>query len=675
MRALAKGRADPARPHNSLFRCLAAASALCREVTNFALSNLPARYSFIGWTIQSPSFGTCLLLTANTLILLILGFYKLDPADYDDYQNIAYRWGFLTLGQVPLVFLLAGKESLIGLFTGHSYERLNWLHRWVARCMFLTATLHMGFWFGNWAPYDYIGYQIKNDHKFTQTGFAAWCILLWVMLSSVAPIRGLSHELFILQHFISFTAFMTMIFIHTPPSDHAWLWVPVALFFFDRLLRWGWLAYNNLRIFHPNRQPQEESYLTCHADLTPLPGQMTRLSIRNPPMHWSPGQHVHLSLHSISPLQSHPFTIASIPSDGKMDFIIKARKGSTLRYNKIAKILLGLPVDSRMTSRTTVPCMISNSYGSMRSLRQFDSVVLMAGSTGATFAVPLLRDIVEQWRLSARPEMFSKRSLLSQSGAVTRRVRFVWVVKSGECMSWFASQLRQALVDVRMLCENGIDVRLKMSIYVTCDDSFTSDWGFAGPDSSRQNGAHPPRGMNPVTQTEGSESRLSQDKTAKSKFDQRETVREVDPRSDSTSSSTISPTKAKACRPDGTCCCQTTVTDEKSAPSFTCKCNCSGHADTATPDSNPTSFVAEDSNPVRALAKENVAVVSGRPHPKTIIRRTLEVARGESAVVVCGPHSLNNDVRRSVVQLSDERAAGRSTGAQGVYFWGEGFGY
>jgi hypothetical protein len=67
--------------------------------------------------------------------------------------------------------------------------------------------------------------------------------------------------------------------------------------------------------------------------------------------------------------------------------------------------------------------------------------------------------------------------------------------------------------------------------------------------------------------------------------------------------------------------------------------------------------------------------LSGRPYPRTIIRKVLEKAEGESAVVVCGPRGLADDVRRSVVYLSDERAVHKGTGAQGIYLHVENFGW
>ena len=60
---------------------------------------------------------------------------------------------------------------------------------------------------------------------------------------------------------------------------------------------------------------------------------------------------------------------------------------------------------------------------------------------------------------------------------------------------------------------------------------------------------------------------------------------------------------------------------------------------------------------------------------KDITRATLEQARGESAVLACGPQSLIGDVRTAVVELSDERAVHKGTGADGIWLHTEAFGY
>ena len=92
----------------------------------------------------------------------MLSFYKLDTLDQWQREDIGCRTGYITLTQLPLIFLLAGKQNIIGVLTGFSYERLNWIHRCTARTLRLTATIHMGFWFRNWNRYDRIGVNLTG---------------------------------------------------------------------------------------------------------------------------------------------------------------------------------------------------------------------------------------------------------------------------------------------------------------------------------------------------------------------------------------------------------------------------------------------------------------------------------------------------------------------------------
>lgn len=185
-----------------------------------------------------------------------------------------------------------------------------------------------------WAPYDYIGVSLKQN-KLVWRGLAAWSTLVWINFSSATPIRGWNYELFVVQHVASFALFIGFVYIHAPPELHGYVWAAVAVFFFDRVFRAVRVLYANISIFHPSKQ--HDGLLACKAEFTPLSHNTTRITIKSPPISWSPGQHVFLSCQGIAPLQNHPFTIASIPADGKMEFFVKAQNGGTKRFFKHAE--------------------------------------------------------------------------------------------------------------------------------------------------------------------------------------------------------------------------------------------------------------------------------------------------------------------------------------------------
>lgn len=142
-----------------------------------------------------------------------------------------------------------------------------------------------------------------------------------------------------IQHIVSFGVFLGFVYIHTPVDMHIYIWIPVGLFFFDRVFRLLRILYANISVFHPSlkKQGQKQGLLTCKAEFTPLHHNTTHIVVHNPPISWSPGQHVFLSCQAIAPLQNHPFTVASIPEDGRMEFFVKAESGGTKRFFKHAE--------------------------------------------------------------------------------------------------------------------------------------------------------------------------------------------------------------------------------------------------------------------------------------------------------------------------------------------------
>ncbi|KIW17383.1 hypothetical protein PV08_04577 [Exophiala spinifera] len=624
-------RSLDAKPKSFLWSFYATATAISREIN---ASSLPT-YQF-GWLkFRSPPLGKVIVVLAYLTTVCVFCFYKYDTEDQWSWENIAYRCGCVAQTQLPLIFLLAGKQNIIGFLSGVGYERLSWLHRWVARVLWLTATFHMGFFFRSWARYDYIKVMLTTDNM-TQTGFAAWCILTAVVATSFAPMRRLSYEVFLVLHLILFSGFIGCVVIHVDYGP-GYVWACVAIFFFDRVLRFAITLFANFSIFH-RRVPGRDWLWANRATLTPLPGNVTRITIDKPVLRWNAGQHVFLSCHTVVPLQSHPFSITSIQSDEKLEFLVQAQSGGTKRFHRFAQKNLGLPSQGDLAVRRRKLVGIEGPYGQIRPLRQFDSICFFAGSTGASFTVPLMRDIIHRWKTS-----------VSGAGIVTKRVRFVWVVKARDRVSWFRKELESALMDVDEVRQHDghSDKELDLSIYVTCDDKLEA----STTEFRSEQLAH---GTAEIAAIE----------TKQAGTGPKVTEETVDVRSVASKDNS-----QDGCGPDGSCCCRNTV-DEVGEPKTCCCC-----APTSSAESSSMSSLDEKGSTEANTSTQRLKLVGGRPKPRSIIRKVLEEAEGESAVVVCGPQGLQDDVRRSVVALSDERAVHKGTGAQGIYLHVEGFGY
>jgi FAD-binding domain/Ferric reductase NAD binding domain len=523
----------------------------------------------------------------------------------------------------------------------------------------------MGYFFTSWGRYDYILVKIKTD-AITQKGLGAGVVLSWIVLTSLSPIRGWNYEVFVIQHLLSFTALVTMIYLHVPQEVHVWVWISVGLFFLDRLLRLVVVLYNNFSLFHPRqrREGKCSGIWACKAEFIPLSHNTTRVTIANPPINWEAGQHVFLSCHSIVPLQSHPFTICSLPEDGKMEFLIKAKRGGTSRFFRHAERNHSLPMTAGShISRKSIA--IEGPYGRIRPLRQFDTVILLAGSTGASFTMPLMRDIVSRW--GGRSTGMS--GVFGSKGVVTRKIRFVWVVKSKTQVDYFGNEIERVIADVKSLQTGQLGGVVDISIYITCDESFTSDQNSISLASSSTF----PQEHWEMEEAEKAEKAKEAEKAEEAEFADNNDEKKV-PQIDESEIKVQAKMEVEPVK----CCCTDILEDENAiAPA----CNCDSYGPSAPPkvsvseksapppDYTPTPSISSIAPSLKVQDNQypnRIRIFSGRPDCRNIIQKELELAYGESAVVVCGPSSLVDTVRDAVVTLSDERAVHKGTGAQGV---------
>jgi ferric-chelate reductase len=97
------------------------------------------------------------------------------------------------------------------------------------------------------------------------------------------------------------------------------------------------------------------------------------------PWGWKPGQHAYVAIPAISrfPLESHPFTIASIPSEGdtaagdEIVFCIQRRNGFTKRLYDYTRA--NADVESQ------IPVFIDGPYGLPPDLAPYNTCILVAG--------------------------------------------------------------------------------------------------------------------------------------------------------------------------------------------------------------------------------------------------------------------------------------------------------
>ena len=116
------------------------------------------------------------------------------PLQFSSFLFLTFPIGFMALAQLPVVFLFATKNSLLSLLLGpgHGYEKLNYIHRWSGRCMFLGAAVHGSLWIRNHLQF---GLPILGQQKET-SGVAAFGLLCVIVLSSLKPVRKYCYHVF-----------------------------------------------------------------------------------------------------------------------------------------------------------------------------------------------------------------------------------------------------------------------------------------------------------------------------------------------------------------------------------------------------------------------------------------------------------------------------------------------
>ncbi|EQL01135.1 Flavoprotein transmembrane component [Ophiocordyceps sinensis CO18] len=232
----------------------------------------------------------------------------LDDAYY--WERIGYRNAWVSLMQLPLLYLLAIKCNPVGWLVGVGHERLNWLHRWVARTMLVTATVHGFHFWTEWARADFVAYELAIM-PLVKYGIAAWAVLLWSVVVGFLPVRRLAYEAWLLQHIVSAVVMLWLLYKHVPASARYLLYMAISFLVFDRVARWLLLLWQNTRWpWSSSPSPPAATGFGHNMSMRAVGGTTTILTIRDVQFNWHAGQHVYLWVPRLGPLEAHPYTIA-----------------------------------------------------------------------------------------------------------------------------------------------------------------------------------------------------------------------------------------------------------------------------------------------------------------------------------------------------------------------------
>lgn len=353
-------------------------------------------------------------------------------AVHDDvyyYERIAYRNAWIALTQLPMLYLLSMKVNPIGWIVGMSHERINWLHRWVARVMFVTATVHGFHFWTQWAKAEFTEFALEIM-PLTKYGFGAWGILLWNVIVGFVPVRRMAYEVWLAQHILGAILMLWLLYKHIPIPARYNLWMAISFLVFDRLARWVLLLWQNIQ-WRPNRSTcQGGKSIGHHISLRPVCGSTTLVTIKNVHFPWKAGQFVYLWIPRIGPVEAHPYTIACArrPASGtgcycnSIQLIVRAHGGFSKRLHSFAT----------KKPNHVVTGFLSGPFGAPPKWEAFETLVLLGASTGASFIVPILEDMANR-----------------KTPSCVKKVEVVLLAKTSAEIEYYVHRTRDAALKVR----------------------------------------------------------------------------------------------------------------------------------------------------------------------------------------------------------------------------------
>lgn len=258
------------------------------------------------------------------------------------------------------------KNTPLGPLAAVAHTQLNILHRLVGYTTVLLVLLHAVCYTvhfgrqGRWAT------LVEEGNVEGLGAGAAMLILL------MAIFRHHGYEVFYASHIVGFLAAVVLTGLHRPDWAKKLpivMLVVAGMWTLDRLIRGVRILYhlvNNQATFYP------------------LPGGGTRVLLKKPGAKVArPGCHGFLWIPRLHPHTMHPFTIVSNGPAG-LELVIAPQTGFTQAVSQLA---------SRHPGCTRWASM-DGPYGALPDIQAYDKLILVAGGSGAAFAIGLLNRIV-----------------------------------------------------------------------------------------------------------------------------------------------------------------------------------------------------------------------------------------------------------------------------------------
>ncbi|GAA6055210.1 hypothetical protein JCM3770_000716 [Rhodotorula araucariae] len=383
-------------------------------------------------------------------ITVTIGIAMSGAYGHPDYQ--AHHCARLCFAHIPLLIAFASKDlGILRWVTGCSPSTLTAMHRWMGRTVFFLACYHA---FGR----IYVNVP-TIDPSLQGMGYQGWGItglILWTIMvvGALRPVRRTLYKSFIFTHIGAFVLSIICLSLHRPRVA-AYLVAGAVLYLADRLARLASMVYWNLfRQVAPGQGP------SVRVEVLSQEAVKVYITTASP---WKPVASTYLPI-------SH-LDADSVPRSTTMTLVVRVHDGLT---RKLSDHVLRNRGDLQYSiseaqsfSQYLWPAFTEGPYGHNLLLHRYESVLLVAGGTGVTFALPFLLDLVRRAR---------NKRLGGVKPFVTTRVTFIWSIRHAADIEWIGSELREA----QFYAPPGF---LDLQVHVTASTRLPDDSGSAMPGS------------------------------------------------------------------------------------------------------------------------------------------------------------------------------------------------
>ena len=357
-----------------------------------------------------------LYLVIVNLILCAVGYSSKQPNAWwpDDRSRevltyVTNRTGVLSFANVPLLILYAGRNNVLLWLTNWSHSTFLLLHRWIAGIATLEAIVHS-------VIYLYIKVADGDHSSESRLPYWIWGAVATIGMSvllptSILPLRRKLYEAFLLWHIAISVLVVVGCYLHIYDrfqhqwGYEVWIYVAIAVWVFDRMLRLARLARNGIR--YANVSVIDDDYI--RVDVEGVGGD-GHAYLYFPTLTWRVWENHPFSVSSTvlhtrkvsTPKKVLKQPLADIEKDGLTTAGVMSTSDSTdddsdhqeTSPPKLAMTFLlrtrgGLTSLLRSISR--IPVLVESPYGQHPDLSEHPTLICVAGGVGITTVLPLLR--------------------------------------------------------------------------------------------------------------------------------------------------------------------------------------------------------------------------------------------------------------------------------------------